>query len=251
MQVSAPGQVIIQRKREDAQDLIQRGDNVKIYKRNHEKEIISFLFSGVQQRVVLKICYVKGNRIQKFFRRWEKSLCVKEFNMAHRFLKQGFAVPAPIYCGEKRRFGLLQSGYYLSYEITDSILLTEYLDQFDRKDGGGKIKEKRKILRDLGRYIGQMHANSMYHGILMPHHVMLKKQSGVYQIYLIDLEYSRICKRPKRRILFKDLRKLNKYTKDYHEEGCLTRTDKLRFVKEYCMANPQLNLSDFTNGFFS
>jgi tRNA A-37 threonylcarbamoyl transferase component Bud32 len=229
--------------------LIRQSDKVKIYKKNHEKEIISFYFSDTHQRVILKLD-VKGNKLQKFFRRWEKSLCKKEYAMALRFLERGFAVPGPIFCGERRQFGLLQMGYYLSCEIPDSVLFTDYLEQFDKNQKKEKIKEKREILQAIGKYIGTMHAQCMYHGILMPHHILLKKGSGTYQIYLIDLEYSRIYKKPKRKILFKELRKLNKYIQDYEKKGCLTRNDKFRFIREYCRANPQLRMADFTNGNF-
>lgn len=230
--------------------LIRQSDKVKIYKKNHEKEIISFYFSDTHQRVILKLGYVKGNKLQKFFRRWEKSLCKKEYAMTLCFLERGFAVPGPILCGERRRFGLLQMGYYLSYEIPDSILFTDYLEQFDKNPKKEKIKEKREILQAIGKYIGTMHAQCMYHGILMPHHILLKKESGTYQVYLIDLEYSRIYKKPKRKILFKELRKLNKYIQGYEKKGCLTRIDKFRFIREYCRANPQLRMADFTNGNF-
>ncbi len=50
--------------------------------------------------------------------------------------------------------------------------------------------------------------------------------------------------------MIKELRKLNKYAKDYYEKGCLTRTDRLRFIESYCRANQQVNLSDFINGDF-
>jgi tRNA A-37 threonylcarbamoyl transferase component Bud32 len=230
--------------------LIRQSDKVKIYKKNHEKEIISFFFSDTRQRVVLKLGYVKGNKLQKFFRRWEKSLCKKEYEMAFHFLERGFAVPGPILCGERRQFGLLQMGYYLSYEIPDSILFTDYLERFAKNSKKEKIKEKREILQALGKYIGTMHAHCMYHGTLMPHHILLRKQSGTYQIYLIDLEYSQIYKKPKRRILFKELRKLNKYIQYYEKKGCITRTDKFRFIREYRRANTQLGIADFTNGNF-
>ncbi len=232
------------------EELSGHNNPVKIYKKNHEKEIISFFVPGIKQRVVLKTAYVKGNRVQKFFRRWETSLSKREFNMSHHFLRKGFTVPAPILYGEDRRFGLLRKGCFLVYEITESVLLTEYLARFDKGQGVEKIKEKRDILRALGNYIGLMHAQSMYHGILMPHHILLKKISNIYLIYLIDLEYSKIYKKPKRKIMIKELRKLNKYSKGYYEQGCLTRTDKLRFLVSYCRANQQVNLSDFINGDF-
>jgi tRNA A-37 threonylcarbamoyl transferase component Bud32 len=243
-------QQIIEQSEDITDDLDCYCNQLKIYKKNHEKEIVSFFDSRVQQRVVLKIAYVKGNIVQKFFRRWEKSLCKREFKMSHHFLRKGFTVPGPIFCGEERRFGSLQKGYYLSYEITDSILFTEYLALFDGEQSIEAVKEKRKLLQALGEYIGSMHAQSMYHGILMPHHILLKKLSDTYIIYLIDLEYSKIYKKPKRKIMVKELRKLNKYTKNYYEKGCLTRTDKLRFLVSYCRANQQVSLSDFINGYF-
>ena len=252
MHTSANSQLrqIIEQSEDISDDLNSCCHQVKVYKKNHEKEIFSFFDSRTQQRVVLKIAYVKGNCVQKFFRRWEKSLCKREFKMSRQFLQRGFTVPGPIFCGEERRFGSLQKGYYLSYEITDSILFTEYLAQFDGEQAYDAIKEKRELLQALGEYIGSMHAQSMYHGILMPHHILLKKLRDTYLIYLIDLEYSKIYKKPKRKVMVKELRKLNKYAKYYYEKGCLTRTDRLRFIESYCRANQQVNLSDFVRGDF-
>ena len=218
--------------------LIQQGQAIKVYKRNHEKEIISFQYPGIPQRLLLKFAYVKGNRIQRFFRRWEKSLCEREFKNTLQFKEKGFNVPDPILYGEKRCLGMLRKGYYLTYEVPKSILLTDYLAQLNNREE--RIKEKRDILRDLGRYVGTMHTCSLYHGTLMPHHFLLEKLSHGYKIYLIDFEYSLIPKRLSYGLQIKELRKLNKFINGFQKKGLITRSDKLRFFKEYWHFNPQM-----------
>lgn len=229
---------IIEKNNHEVDVLIQQGQAIKVYKRNHEKEIISFQYPGISQRLLLKLAYVKGNRIQRFFRSWEKSLCEKEFKNTLHFKEKGFAVPDPILYGKKRRLGMLRKGYYLTYEVPNSILLTDYLTQWGNREE--KIKEKRGILRDLGKKIGTMHACSLYHGTLMPHHFLLEKQSNGYKIYLIDLEYSTVHKKLSYGLQIKELRKLNKFIGSFQKKGLITRSDKLRFFKEYWRFNPQI-----------
>jgi tRNA A-37 threonylcarbamoyl transferase component Bud32 len=187
----------------------------------------------------LKVVYVKGNRIQRFFRSWEKSLCEKEFKNTLHYKKKGFVVPDPILYGEKRHLGMLQKGYYLTYEVPHSILFTDYITQLGNSGEREKIKEKRDILRDLGRCIGTMHACSLCHGTLMPHHFLLKKRSKGYKIYLIDFEYSSMHKKLSYGLQIKELRKLNKFIGSFQKKGLITGSDKLRFFKEYWRCNPQ------------
>jgi tRNA A-37 threonylcarbamoyl transferase component Bud32 len=220
--------------------LFQEVQAIKVYKKNHEKEIISFQYPGISQRLLLKVVYVKGNRIQRFFRSWEKSLCEKEFMNTLHFKGKGFTVPDPILYGEKRYWGMLRKGYYLTYEVSNSILFTDYLTQFGNSGEKEKLKEKRAILRNLGRYIGSMHACSLYHGTLMPHHFLLEKRPKGYKVYLIDFEYSSIRKKLSYGLQIKELRKLNKFISDFQKKGLITRSDRLRFIKEYWRCNPQL-----------
>jgi tRNA A-37 threonylcarbamoyl transferase component Bud32 len=220
---------------DEVKEILQLGEDARILKSDQQKRIVSFFFPPTQERLVLKIVYPKGNGLRRFFNRWERSLCLREYKSTLSFFAQGIAVPEPIFCGEKRHFGLLQKGYYLAKEISGIVSLKQYLAQLDPNAAFEQVKEKRQIISRVGEFLGAVHSRFMYHGELMPYHIMLARSTDGYQVYLLDLEFGRVYKEPHHPALIKDLRKLNKYTK-----GLVTRTDRLRFSKAYCRFNPQL-----------
>jgi heptose I phosphotransferase len=90
---------------------------------------------------------------------------------------------------------------------------------------------KRELVRQIARLVRRFHRAGFYHRDLYLCHIFVRDERGRFTLYLIDLQRVR-QKRPGqvgRRWLVKDLAAL-----EYSASGgIVTRTDRVRFVREY------------------
>jgi tRNA A-37 threonylcarbamoyl transferase component Bud32 len=90
---------------------------------------------------------------------------------------------------------------------------------------------KRELVRQIARLVRRFHRAGFYHRDLYLCHIFVREERGNFALYLIDLQRVR-QKRPGqvgRRWLVKDLAALN-YSAP---AGIITRTDRMRFVRDY------------------
>jgi hypothetical protein len=221
-------------------NLANAGREIRVLKNDRNKQVISFFFPPAQKRLVLKIAYLRGNVLRRFFRSFGGSACRKEFERTDYFFRQGFNVPQPIVWGEVRKWGWLIKSYLICQEIESATTLGNYLAGFSDRADKEKLREKRQVIRILAGYLGRLHQRFIYHCDLRNKHILIKPVAGEKSIFLIDCEATRIYSKANEKILIWDLRKLRKSTMDYFKQGRITQTDRLRFFKEYVKYNPEV-----------
>jgi len=170
-----------------------------------------------------------GDRMKHLFR---SSRGRRALSAAAMLTASGLDSPAVVALAEKR------CGFF----CTDCILITEalkdaksiYAWQNNWKDQP-PAKLKHQFVSQLGVEIGKMHKANIFHGDLRPGNVFAKQTPQGWHFYFLDNE--RTVKMP---ILPMRYRLKNLIQINMPLPHTFTRTDRLRFYKEYLKQNPQL-----------
>lgn len=89
---------------------------------------------------------------------------------------------------------------------------------------GEQLQLRQRLLRDLGKFIGRVHATGFIHGDLRPGNVLAEWRGERFQFSLIDNERTFQFAPPPGRLLLKNLMQLNMLL-----PPDLSRTDRMRF----------------------
>ncbi len=152
------------------------------------------------------------------------SKAMREFVLGNRLLKMGIPVAEPLAVGEKRNLRLLKKCFLITEELSQAKNLSLYVNSLRPSLSKGKIREKREFISKLAESIRDIHNKSFTHGDLNTSHIMVKGN----EFYYLDFENARLKRRASDFRWIKDLSRLNESMPSY-----ITRTDKLRFYKEY------------------
>ncbi len=89
---------------------------------------------------------------------------------------------------------------------------------------GEQLAQRRQLLRQLGHFIGRMHAAGFIHGDLRTSNVLAHQQDGDFQFILIDNERTVRVQPPSGKAMLRNLMQLNMLT---HSD--LSPRDRMRF----------------------
>ena len=87
----------------------------------------------------------------------------------------------------------------------------------------------RELIRAFGRTIGRMHACNIFHGDLRLNNVLLRQDGGNCRFFFLDNERTKKFNKLPFRSRVKNLVQIN--TVPF---GIFSRTDRMRFFREYC-----------------
>ena len=140
-------------------------------------------------------------------------------------LRNGAVASArPVASIEVRRYGMLESSFFISEEIPDARTSDRYWRALpDRAEKGFQLR--RTFLRQLAGLFKDLHGQRIYHNDLKDANVMA---FGSVQFALLDLEGVRRCRRLSRRRRVKNLVQLYRTLGRY-----LSRPQKLYWLKCY------------------
>ncbi len=99
--------------------------------------------------------------------------------------------------------------------------------------GFNDLEEKRDFIRQFGRWLAELHKREIYHRDMKTCNLVASGERGHWRFVLLDLEDVRFDASVSEEEVFKSLLQLN--TSAPREA---TRTDRLRFFKEYLNSNP-------------
>lgn len=159
--------------------------------------------------------------------------CRNVFLLAH----SGMASMAPVALGQKPRWTRRQQSFLMTEEIPGGRPADDYLkEEFAAARGGEALLRKRRLVAEIARLARKFHGSGFHHRDFYLCHVFVRELDGAagetgWALHLIDLQRVR---RPGpgrvgRRWLVKDLSQMN-YSAP---AGVVTRTDKVRFLREY------------------
>lgn len=137
-------------------------------------------------------------RLQNVFRR---SRAVRTWIATRGFVERELPVPQPLLCLEERRFRLLGRSYILMEFAAGKERLVDILPKLD-------TESREALLGRLGALLGGMHRLGCLHGDLKWSNILVgPPEEGGWEVCLVDLDGSRILRRPKHGRMRRDLRR--------------------------------------------
>lgn len=134
-------------------------------------------------------------------------------------LYAGISAPANV------AWGRLPGGReYLFTAAADGEGVDRWLCDTLQQRSGEQLQMRRQLLRELGVFIGRLHATGFTHGDLRPGNVLASFRGDRFHFTLIDNESNRRRVPPPGKLLLKNLMQLNMLT-----PADLSRSDRMRF----------------------
>jgi tRNA A-37 threonylcarbamoyl transferase component Bud32 len=178
-----------------------------------------------------RVVYLK----EYFYRSWwdfvkhlfRRSRARRAMRAGLMLAENGFESPPVIAIG-RRKFAFFTTR---SFMVTLEVENTRSVYQIVRQ-ARHRSREKRSFARALGRTVGRMHAEGIFHGDLRPGNVLARKERDGWRIFFLDNERTKRFRRLPKRLRLKNLVQINMF-----EPGEVSNTDRMRFFKEYWAEN--------------
>lgn len=140
-----------------------------------------------------------------------RSRALRTWRVSWSFVEHGVPVPEPMICLEKRHMGFLGKSYILMEFGDDALTLRALWPTIGRG-------EKESLLLEIAEQFGRMHAAGCLHGDLKWDNLLVRCQSGQWQLKIVDLDGSHVLYASSNKTVKKDLdrflRDLQKYEGD-------------------------------------
>lgn len=180
-----------------------------------------------------------GRILRDFF--WDRLRPLKELSICEVASKSGVKTTEVIAIVKNKIMGPLYKCQLVSKEITCAIDLMVLLLKPEKNQF---IAQKRQIINKVAKAVKEMHDAGIYHADLHLKNILVQfAEGGEINVYIIDLDKSKqhekisIYKRMKNIIrLDRSVEKMLRGNRDTFGETFLfpiSKTDKLRFLKEY------------------
>jgi len=156
-----------------------------------------------------------------------------EWGKILRLEEVGIRTMTPVAFGAFRKWGLPYQALTLTEHLYGAEKLEDYLPSHFGEGAlsRDKITRKRRIIKETGKWARTFHKAGFHHQDFYLGHIFIKPGQGEdFTLHLIDLQRVREYKRLQRSMVIKDLAQINFSASQL---SCLTRTDRLRFLKIY------------------
>lgn len=100
-------------------------------------------------------------------------------------------------------------------------------------EGFRSLQEKRRFVKTFGRWLSHLHHMDLYHRDMKTCNILVGERGETWEFILLDLEDVFLDEKVDERKLFKNFLQLNTSTPRF-----MTKTDRLRFFKEYHAKHP-------------
>ncbi|MFA5252583.1 MAG: lipopolysaccharide kinase InaA family protein, partial [Phycisphaerae bacterium] len=142
------------------------------------------------------------------------------FRASGRLGKNGFDTPAIIAMGKTANF-------MVTLEIENAKQIFQFIS-----DNKLETRDRRELIRALGRTVGQMHARGIFHGDLRLGNVLARHEKDRWRFFFLDNERTRKFYRLPARLRLKNLVQANMFP-----PAAISNTDRMRFFREYWVQN--------------
>jgi tRNA A-37 threonylcarbamoyl transferase component Bud32 len=126
--------------------------------------------------------------------------------------------------------------FLVTVEVADAHAAYEYFRAGRPAHASSTLRERRRLLRQLGHEIGRMHQAGIVHGDLRAGNILVRRGDPGWDFFFIDNERTRKWPWIPRRWRLKNLVQLNMLPNE------ITNTDRLRFFDAYMQHNPSVRL---------
>ncbi len=144
---------------------------------------------------------------------------------------RGVASLKPLGMAEERGpLGLRRGSFFLMETLEEGQELDRYL-----WNGFEEVPKKRHFIKAFAEWLARLHQLNIYHRDLKACNIFVSKNGGHWNFHLLDLEDIRLDRKVDEKEVFKNFLQLNTSI-----PRTITKTDRLRFLREYLRSNPIL-----------
>ena len=141
----------------------------------------------------------------------------------------GFNSARPLALIEKNILGIVTDSYLIMEDATHSLEMDRYiLKNFHGKSSPGELKRKRTFISDFAKTIAKMHSQNIFHSDLKTCNIMVKEEGKSFDFIFLDFDKVTFNEDINIQKRIKNLTQINLST-----PGCITFTDRFRFLREY------------------
>jgi len=169
--------------------------------------------------------------LKDYFRR-PKGL--KSWVGSHGLGVRGIPSLTPFALVEKRKWGGVRESFFLMETSETGREMDRYI--LERL---GNVQQKRRFTKAFAEWLSRLHRKRIFHRDMKTCNILVLEGGGGWAFLLLDQEDISFDEKVGSRQLFKSLLQLNTST-----PKTVTRTDRLRCLKEYLRGNPILNDPD-------
>lgn len=224
-----------------------RQPGVKLLKDSGSSTVaeLEMLVGGVPRRLIYK-----RFRVTSWADPWlalvRPTGALRSWVSGHALRLRWLPTPRPLLVLHRRRYGLVREGYLLTAKVEDAEDLHAHRDRLLTLPNQERRVAVRLLLERVARLVRDLHERGLSHRDLKAANVLVVRQSGQMQessaepydhwpltnvpLWLIDLVGVRRYHRLGRRRKVQNLARLHA---SFFGDGCVSRTDKLRFLGIY------------------
>ena len=147
--------------------------------------------------------------------------------------KNGLEAPVVVAMGECKFSFFEREDFLATLEAEETKQIYQFIPESAEDLTKEHLRDKRDLIRALGRTVGRMHARGIFHGDLKVVNVLARQEKSGWRFFFIDNERTKKFYRLPTWLRLKNLVQLNMYRTD-----ALTDTDSMRFFKSYLQENP-------------
>jgi tRNA A-37 threonylcarbamoyl transferase component Bud32 len=188
------------------------------------------------KRMVVKHCMRGG--VIRFLNNdifWGDSRSFYEMNINAKILEKGMRTTEIIAAVKEKIFGPLYRAYIFSMELPECSDLINYFNGLKAKTLAQRFKDKKHLFQAIAREFAKMHSEGIYHNDLHLKNILIRQINDKSpDIYIIDFDKADIKEKLSPKEKAKNLLRFNRSIEKYKlKGGPITRTDQMRFFKEY------------------
>jgi serine/threonine protein kinase len=159
---------------------------------------------------------------------------LKSWVGSHGLRVRGIPSLTPLALVEKRKWWGLRESFFL-------METSEIGQEMDRYvlERLGDLQKKRLFTKGFAQWLSRLHRRGVFHKDMKTCNILISENGGGWKFHLLDQEDISLDQEVGPGKLFKSFLQLNTST-----PRTVTRTDRLRFLKEYLRENPILNHPD-------
>jgi hypothetical protein len=180
-----------------------------------------------------RVC-VKSYRHDTGLDSWKRIIRVpkgrRAWTVGNLLVSRGLCSGKPLAYVERRKYGILFEGLYITESVAEDRELDRYLlHRFQDHSG----HEWRRFIQAFGRWVGSLHRAGIYHRDLKTCNILVREEAGKWRFTLIDLED----------VAFEAAIGIERIVRNLVQINCsvpksISVGDRLRFLNAYLEVNP-------------
>jgi tRNA A-37 threonylcarbamoyl transferase component Bud32 len=198
-----------------------------------QEVIVSLLNDGREKVGVKQFRYSHFFSIFKNLFRPSKGL--RSWVAGNGLTARGIPSLKPLALFERRKWWGVNESFLIMEASEKGLEMDRYILK-----GFGDFRKKKLFIKHFAQWLSHLHQRNLYHQDMKTCNILVSENGGTWDFYLLDLEDIRLDEKVDEKSLFKNLLQLNTSI-----PKTMTRTDRLRFLKEYL--HQQLVIRDVKN----